>query len=87
MIVPEVNPEHAEAIMAQRKRLGTRRGLVAVKPNCSFLSYVPALHPPRDLRLRRVAVATYQAISGAGKTLASWPEVVSTRPEELALRV
>jgi aspartate-semialdehyde dehydrogenase len=75
MMVPEVNPEHAEAIVSQRKRLGTRRGFVAVKPNCSLQSYVPALHPLRDLGLKHVAVATYQAISGAGKTFASWPEM------------
>ncbi len=75
MMVPEVNPEHAQAIVAQRKRLGTRKGFVAVKPNCSLQSYVPALHPLRELGLRRVAVATYQAISGAGKTFASWPEM------------
>ena len=75
MMLPEVNPQHAEAIVAQRKRLGTRRGFVAVKPNCSLQSYVPALHPLRDLGIRHVAVATYQAISGAGKTFASWPEM------------
>ena len=75
MMVPEVNPEHAELIVAQRRRLGTKRGFVAVKPNCSIQSYVPALHPLRDLGPTRVAVATYQAISGAGKTFASWPEM------------
>ena len=76
MMIPEVNPEHAEVIAAQRRRLGTRRGFVVVKPNCSVQSYVPALHPLRDFGLRRVAVCTYQAVSGAGKTLASWPEMV-----------
>ena len=75
MMLPEVNPEHAGVIAAQRTRLGTRRGFVAVKPNCSLQSYVPALHPLRDLGLRHVTVATYQAISGAGKTFASWPEM------------
>jgi aspartate-semialdehyde dehydrogenase len=75
MMLPEVNPEHAEAIVAQRQRLGVRRGFVVVKPNCSLQSYVPALHPLRDIGIRRVAVATYQAISGAGKTFASWPEM------------
>jgi aspartate-semialdehyde dehydrogenase len=75
MMVPEVNPEHAELVVAQRRRLGTKRGFVAVKPNCSIQSYVPALHPLRDLGPTRVAVATYQAISGAGKTFASWPEM------------
>lgn len=76
MIVPELNPEHAEIIVAQRRRLGTKRGFVAVKPNCSLQSYVPALHPLLDLGPRKVAVATYQALSGAGKTLATWPEMV-----------
>lgn len=76
MMVPEVNPEHAEVITTQRKRLGTKRGFVAVKPNCSLQSYVPALHPLRDLGLNKVFVATYQAISGAGKTFETWPEMV-----------
>jgi aspartate-semialdehyde dehydrogenase len=76
MIVPELNPEHAAVIVAQRKRLGTKRGFVAVKPNCSIQSYVPAIHPLLDLGPRKVAVATYQAVSGAGKTLESWPEMV-----------
>ncbi len=76
MMIPEVNPEHVAVIDAQRRRLGTRRGFVAVKPNCSLQSYVPALHPLRALRPTRVAVATYQAISGAGKTFESWPEMV-----------
>ncbi len=75
MMVPELNPEHAEVIVAQRRRLGTKRGFVAVKPNCSLQSYVPAIHPLLDLGPRKVAVATYQALSGAGKTLASWPEM------------
>ena len=75
MMVPEINPEHAELIVSQRKRLGTRRGFVAVKPNCSLQSYVPAIHPLRDLGPSKVFVATYQALSGAGKTLASWPEM------------
>jgi aspartate-semialdehyde dehydrogenase len=76
MMVPELNPEHAAVIPAQRRRLGTRRGFVAVKPNCSLQSYVPALHPLRELGLKKVAVATYQAMSGAGKTFATWPEMV-----------
>jgi aspartate-semialdehyde dehydrogenase len=76
MIVPEVNPEHAELIAAQRRRMGVKRGFIAVKPNCSIQSYVPALHALRDLGPRRISVATYQAISGAGKTFASWPEMV-----------
>jgi aspartate-semialdehyde dehydrogenase len=76
MIVPEVNPEHAQLVVAQRRRLGTRRGFVAVKPNCSIQSYVPAIHPLRDLGPTEISVATYQAISGAGKTFAAWPEMV-----------
>ena len=75
MMIPEINPEHAAAIVMQRRRLGTRRGFVAVKPNCSLQSYVPALHPLRAAGLERVAVCTYQAVSGAGKTLAGWPEM------------
>lgn len=76
MLLPEVNPEHAAVIEAQRRRLGTRRGFITVKPNCSIQSYVPAIHPLRALGPNRLAVATYQAISGAGKTFASWPEMV-----------
>ncbi len=75
VIVPEVNPDHATVIPMQRKRLGTRRGFVTAKPNCSIQSYVPVLHPLLDLGLSRVVVATYQAVSGAGKTLATWPEM------------
>ena len=76
MMVPEVNPEHAAVIAAQRKRLGTARGFITVKPNCSIQSYVPALHPLMKFGPKRVAVCTYQAISGAGKTFESWPEMV-----------
>ena len=76
MVLPEVNPEHLEIIHAQRKRLGTRRGFIAVKPNCSIQSYLPALHPLREFGVREVVVCTYQAISGAGKTFESWPEMV-----------
>jgi aspartate-semialdehyde dehydrogenase len=76
MMIPEVNPEHAAIIAAQRRRLGTRRGFVAVKPNCSLQSYVPAIHPLLDLSPGNIAVATYQAISGAGKTFETWPEMV-----------
>jgi aspartate-semialdehyde dehydrogenase len=76
MMVPEINPEHSTVIEAQRKRLGTRRGFVAVKPNCSLQSYVPAIHPLMDFGPKRVAVCTYQAISGAGKTFETWPEMV-----------
>jgi aspartate-semialdehyde dehydrogenase len=76
MMIPEVNPEHAAVIEAQRKRLGTKRGFVAVKPNCSLQSYVPAIHPLRKFGPKKIAVCTYQAISGAGKTFESWPEMV-----------
>lgn len=76
MVVPELNPEHLEVIPAQRKRLGSKRGFIAVKSNCSIQSYVPALHPLRGFGLERVLVCTYQAISGAGKTFATWPEMV-----------
>ena len=76
MVVPEVNPEHLRVIEAQRKRLGVRRGLIAVKSNCSIQSYVPALHPLRAFGLERVLACTYQAISGAGKTFETWPEMV-----------
>ena len=76
MVVPEINADHIEIIEAQRKRLGTKRGFVAVKSNCSLQSYVPALHPLRKYGLERALVCTYQAISGAGKTFARWPEMV-----------
>jgi aspartate-semialdehyde dehydrogenase len=75
MIIPEVNPEHAELIVSQRRRLGTKRGFVAVKPNCSLQSYVPPLHTLRDLGVKKAHVATYQALSGAGKTHATFPEM------------
>ena len=76
MMVPEVNPEHASVIDAQRRRLGTKQGFIAVKPNCSLQSYVPAIHPLLRFGPKRIAVATYQAISGAGKTFESWPDMV-----------
>ena len=76
MIVPEINPEHAAVIDTQRRRLGTKRGFVAVKSNCSIQSYVPALTPLLDLGLTKVLACTYQAISGAGKTFRTWPEMV-----------
>jgi len=63
-------------VQAQRRRLGTRTGFIAVKPNCSIQSYVPALHPLKSFGLKTIAVCTYQAVSGAGKTLESWPEMV-----------
>ena len=76
MIVPEINPDHAEIIHAQRKRLGTKRGFIAVKSNCSLQSYVPAIHPLKELGVNKVLACTYQAISGAGKTFKTWPEMV-----------
>lgn len=76
MIIPEINPEHAEVIHAQRKRLGTKRGFISVKSNCSIQSYVPALNAIRGLGLKEVAVCTYQAISGAGKNFETWPEMI-----------
>lgn len=76
MIIPEINPEHAQVIETQRKRLGTKRGFIAVKSNCSIQSYVPAVSPLLDLGVTKVLACTYQAISGAGKTFRTWPEMV-----------
>ena len=76
MVVPELNPEHIEIIASQRKRLGTKRGFIAVKSNCSIQSYVPALHPLRKYGIKNVLACTYQTISGAGKTFDTWPEMV-----------
>lgn len=76
MVVPEINPEHYEIIPYQRKRLGTSKGFVAVKPNCSIQSYTPALHAWKEYGVKEVVVTTYQAISGAGKTFKDWPEMV-----------
>ena len=76
MIIPEINPEHAEIIAAQKKRLGTKRGFISVKSNCSLQSYVPALHPLKKYGITKVLATTYQAISGAGKTFETWPEMV-----------
>ncbi len=76
MIIPEINPQHAEIIAAQKKRLGTKRGFIAVKSNCSLQSYVPALHPLLKYGVSKVAVSTYQAISGAGKTFDRMPEIL-----------
>lgn len=76
MVVPEINPDHIEIIKAQRERLGTKRGFIAVKSNCSIQSYVPALHPLRKFGLKSVLACTYQAISGAGKNFETWPEMV-----------
>ena len=77
MVIPELNPEHLDVIEAQRKRLGTKRGFVAVKSNCSLQSYVPALFPlDKEFGVEKCLVCTYQAISGAGKTFERWPEMV-----------
>lgn len=75
MIIPEVNPEHLEVIACQRKRLGTKRGFIAVKSNCSLQSYVPLLHPLKKFGIKCAAVTTYQAISGAGKVFDTMPEI------------
>ncbi len=76
MIIPELNPEHAKVIESQKKRLGTKRGFIAVKPNCSIQSYTPAFHALREFGVKTAVVTTYQAISGAGKTFKDWPEMV-----------
>jgi len=76
MVIPEINPEHLGIIPAQRRRLGTRAGFIAVKPNCSIQSYVPALHPLLEFAPQQVVACTYQAISGAGRTFESWPEMI-----------
>ncbi len=75
MVVPEINADHIQVIESQRKRLGTKRGFIAVKSNCSIQSYVPALSPLRDFGITKVLACTYQAISGAGKTFKTWPEM------------
>lgn len=76
MVIPEINDSHMSIIEAQRKRLGTKRGFIAVKPNCSIQSYVPVLAALMEYNPTKVNVCTYQAISGAGKTFDSWPEMV-----------
>ena len=77
MVVPEINADHLEIIPAQRKRLGTKRGFIAVKSNCSLQSYVPALHPlMKDYGVTKCLVCTYQAISGAGKTFETFPDIL-----------
>ena len=76
MVVPEINADHIRIIDAQRKRLGTKRGFVAVKSNCSLQSYVPAIYPLNQFGVDKVLVCTYQAISGAGKTFERWPEMI-----------
>ena len=76
MVVPEINADHIRIIDAQRRRLGTQRGFIAVKSNCSLQSYVPALHPLMKYGIEKALVCTYQAISGAGKTFETWPEML-----------
>ena len=76
MIVPELNPEHTDVIEFQKKRLGTKKGFVAVKPNCSIQSYTPALFALSEFEPETVVATTYQAISGAGKNFKDWPEMV-----------
>ncbi len=76
MIIPEINPEHMEVVAAQKQRLGTKRGFISVKSNCSIQSYVPALHPLMKFGITKVLACTYQAISGAGKNFERWPEMV-----------
>lgn len=76
MVVPEINPEHLALIEVQRKRLGTKRGFIVVKPNCSIQSYTPALAALKEFGPKLVVATTYQAISGAGKTFEDWPEMV-----------
>ncbi len=77
MVIPEINADHIKVIDDQRKRLGTKRGFVAVKSNCSLQSYVPAIYPlDKEFGVKEVLVCTYQAISGAGKTFESWPEMI-----------
>ncbi len=76
MVIPEVNPEHFKVIEFQKKRLGTQRGFIAVKPNCSIQSYAPVLSAWREFEPYEVVATTYQAISGAGKTFQDWPEMV-----------
>lgn len=76
MMIPEINADHAKIIEVQKKRLGTQRGFIAVKPNCSIQSYTPALAAWREFEPYEVVATTYQAISGAGKTFKDWPEMV-----------
>ncbi len=76
MIIPEINPEHMAVVSVQKDRLGTKRGFISVKSNCSIQSYVPALHPLMKFGITKVLACTYQAISGAGKNFERWPEMV-----------
>ncbi|MDR1467638.1 MAG: aspartate-semialdehyde dehydrogenase [Oscillospiraceae bacterium] len=76
MIIPEINSDHSRVIHSQRKRIKTKRGFIAVKPNCSLQCYVPTLHPLLNFKITKVLVCTYQSISGAGKVFNSWPEMI-----------
>jgi len=76
MLIPEVNYNHLKVIEIQKKRLGTKKGFIAVKPNCSIQSYVPAIHPLFEYNPIKIMACTYQAISGAGKTFETWPEII-----------
>lgn len=76
MVIPEINADHFQIIEKQKQRLGTKNGFIVVKPNCSIQSYVPAIHPLLDYKPKKILACTYQAISGAGKTFADWPEMV-----------
>ena len=76
MIIPEINSNHMDIISYQKKRLGTKKGFIAVKSNCSIQCFVPALHPLFDLGIQKILVCTYQAISGAGKNFETWPEMI-----------
>lgn len=76
VVIPEINPEHLKIIHNQRKRLGTKRGFIVTKPNCSIQSYVPAIHALMDYKPKKLLVTTYQAISGSGKTFSEYPEII-----------
>lgn len=76
MVIPEINSEHLEIINNQRKRLGTKRGFIVVKPNCSIQSYVPAVNALMEFKPKKILVCTYQAISGSGKIFSDWPEMI-----------
>ena len=76
MVIPEINASHIKIIESQRKRLGTQKGFIAVKSNCSIQSYIPAVYPLMDFGMDKILACTYQAISGAGKTFKIWPEMI-----------
>lgn len=76
MIIPEINSQHLDIISIQKKRLGTTRGFIVVKPNCSIQSYVPAINALKEFNPKKILVTTYQAISGSGKIFSDWPEII-----------